>query len=392
MSKKIIKIEPEFLVDFLQGVKDPRINRTKKHELIDILVIAICAVVCGAKSWVEIEDFGEAKQEWFSMYLHLENGIPSHDTFRRLFMILDPEKFLEIFIKWVAAVTKNTDLKQICVDGKTLRRSFDKGKKSSAIHMVNAWSTGASLSLGSMMSDGKGNEIKTIPKLLDLLDIKDGLVSIDAMGCQKDIAKKIIAKDANYLLALKGNQAKLEERVKEKFDSISKSGPKPFLIDEYVEESDKKHGRFEKRICRVITKKNEKSLGINPLESWPSLNSLIEIQSQRINAITGEVSNEKRYYISSAVANAEYFLTATKSHWEVENKLHWVLDVTFKEDDCRCSIGNSAQNFAMLRQFALNLIRQEPTKKSVQRKQKIAGWVEEYLLEILLCGAKWSEN
>lgn len=332
MSKKIIKIEPEFLVDFLQGVKDPRINRTKKHELIDILVIAICAVICGAKSWVEIEDFGEAKQEWFSIYLNLQNGIPSHDTFRRLFMLLDPEKFLEVFINWVAAVTKNTDLKQICVDGKTLRRSFDKGKKSSAIHMVNAWSTGASLSLGSMISDGKGNEIKTIPKLLDLLDIKGSLVSTDAMGCQKEIAKKIISKEADYLLALKGNQPTLEERVKEKFDSISKSGPKPFRVDEYVEEGDKKHGRFEKRICRLITKKDWKSLGINPLETWPSLNSLIEIQSQRINAVTGEVSEEKRYYISSANENAQYFLTSTKLHWEVENKLHWQLDVSFRED------------------------------------------------------------
>lgn len=388
VSKKQIKIEPEFLVDFLQGISDPRIDRTKKHELIDILVIAICAVICGAKSWVEIEDFGEAKEEWFSIYLNLKNGIPSHDTFRRLFMILDPEKFLEIFINWVAAVTKNTDLKQICVDGKTLRRSFDKGRRSSAIHMLNAWSTGASLSLGSMISDGKGNEIKTIPKLLDLLDIKGSLVSIDAMGCQKDIAKKIISKGADYLLALKGNQATLEERVKEKFNLISKSGPKPFLIDEYTEEGDKKHGRFEKRKCRVITKKDEKSLGLNPFEKWPSLNSLIEIQSRRINAITGEVSDENRYYISSAIENADYFLKATKLHWEIENKLHWQLDVTFKEDDCRCNVGYSAQNFAMLRQFALNLIKQEPTKKSVQRKQKIAGWVEEYLLQILLGDAK----
>lgn len=388
MSKKIIKIEPEFLVDFLQGLNDPRIDRTKKHELIDILVIAICAVICGAKTWTQIEDFGEAKTTLFSTFLNLKNGIPSHDTFRRLFMILDPDKFLEVFIKWVSVVTKNTDLKQICVDGKTLRRSFDKGKKSSAIHMLNAWSTGASLSLGAMLSDGKSNEIKTIPKLLDLLDVKDSLISIDAMGCQINIAKKIISKEANYLLALKGNQEKLEERVKEKFDSVSNSGPKPFLVNEFVEEKDKKHGRFEKRRCRVITKKDGKTLGINPFEKWPSLNSLIEIDSQRINATTGHVSQEKRYYISSEIKNAEYFLNATKLHWEVENKLHWILDVTFKEDDCRCSIGNSAQNFAMLRQFALNLIRQEPTKKSVDRKQKLAGWVDEFLLEILLGGSK----
>jgi predicted transposase YbfD/YdcC len=327
----------------------------------------------------------------FSSFLNLKNGIPSHDTFRRLFMILDPDKFLEVFIKWVSVVTKNTDLKQICVDGKTLRRSFDKGKKSSAIHMLNAWSTGASLPLGSMLSDGKSNEIKTIPKLLDLLDIKDSLISIDAMGCQINIAKKIISKEANYLLALKGNQEKLEERVKEKFDSLSNTGPKPFVVDEFIEDNDKKRGRFEKRKCRVITKKDGRTLGINPFEKWPSLNSLIEIESQRINAITGHVGKEKRYYISSEIESAEYFLKATKLHWEVENKLHWVLDVTFKEDDCRCSVGNSAQNFAMLRQFALNLIRQEPTKKSVDRKQKLAGWVDEYLLEVLLGGSRLGE-
>lgn len=370
-------------MDFLFSLDDPRIDRTKKHELIDILVIAICATICGAKSWVQIEDFGLAKEEWFSSFLNLKHGIPSHDTFRRLFLILDSEKFLEVFMNWVAALTQNTDLKQICIDGKTLRRSFDGVKKKNAIHMVNAWSTGASLSLGQLKSEGKGNEIKTIPKLLDLLDVKGCLVSTDAMGCQREIADKIIDKGADYLFSLKGNHPYLEERVKEKFDSVSKPGPKTFLLEEHTEEN-KGHGRVEKRHYRVITAKTDKPLGINPLEKWKDLNSIIEVRSQRIMVRTGEVSEEVRYYISSSTKGASDFSTAIRGHWEVENKLHWVLDVVFREDDCRSQVGYSAENFSLLRQFALNLIKQEPSKKSIKRKQSIAGWNESYLLEILI--------
>jgi predicted transposase YbfD/YdcC len=382
-KKKQTLVDPEVLMDFLISLDDPRIDRTKKHELIDILVIAICAAICGAKFWVQIEDFGLAKEEWFGRFLNLKHGIPSHDTFRRLFLILNPEKFSEVFMNWVSALTQDTDLKQICIDGKTLRRSHERSKGVSPIHMVNAWSTGASLSLGQLKSEGKSNEIKTIPKLLDLLDIEGCLVSTDAMGCQTEIADKILSKKADYLFALKGNHPYLEDRVKEKFDSISSRGPKPFLIEEYTEEN-KGHGRIEKRDYRVITAKKDKTLGINPLEKWPSLNSLIEVKSERIMRSTGEVSEEIRYYISSSTQGAKDFSSSIRGHWEVENKLHWVLDVVFREDDCRCSAGHSAENFSMLRQFALNLIKQEPTKKSIKRKQSIAGWNEKYLLEILI--------
>jgi len=375
--------DPAVLMDYLEALEDPRIDRTKKHDLIDILVIAICAAICGAKTWIDIEDFGNSKIEWFSKFLNLKHGIPSHDTFRRIFLLLNPEKFLEVFLCWIKALTKDTELEQICIDGKTLRKSFTRGKASSAIHMVNAWSTGASLALGQLKSDGKKNEIKTIPKLLDLLDIKGCIVSIDAMGCQKSIAKKIISKDADYLLALKGNQQYLDERVQKCFKDLEKPGPKTVIVDKHISNDDGR-GRFEERKCTVITTKEGKNLGVNPLEKWPNLNSLVEISSKRIDVNTGVYSEEKRYYISSAKGSAEDFLKGVRSHWEIENKLHWVLDVVFKEDNCRTRAGHSAENFSLLRQFALNLIKKEPSKKAIRRKQNIAGWDETFLLKILV--------
>ena len=381
--KKDFQIAPESLMDYLDALEDPRIDRTKKHALIDILIIAICAAICGAKSWIDIQDFGNAKKEWFSTFLDLGHGIPSHDTFRRVFMILNPEDFLEVFICWVEAITKDTNLKQICIDGKSLRKSFIKGKASSAIHMVNAWSTGASLSLGQLKSEGKSNEIKTVPKLLDRLNIKGCIVSTDAMSCQLKTAQKILEREGDYLLALKGNQEFLEKRVKEKFKELSRPGPKQLKIDTFTS-TDDGHGRLEKRTCRVLTPKKSKVFGVNPFEKWPSLNSLVEIDSERINKKTGEVSNEKRYYISSCKDSAEELLEAVRGHWEVENKLHWVLDVVFREDDCRSRSGYSPENFAMLRQFALNLIKKEPSDKSIRRKVNIAGWDESFLLEILI--------
>jgi predicted transposase YbfD/YdcC len=386
MSKKNPPlIEPAVLMDYLEELKDPRIDRTKKHELVDILVIAICAAICGAKTWVDIEDFGNAKKDWFSSFLNLKHGIPSHDTFRRLFLILNSEDFLKIFMNWVYALTQDVDLKQICVDGKTLRRSHQRSKGLSPIHMINAWSTGASLSLGQLKSEGKSNEIKTIPKLLDLLEVKGCIVSIDAMGCQTEIADKILKKGGDYLLSLKGNHPYLEERVRSQFELLSKRGTKPFVVEEFVDEG-QGHGRIEERKYRVITAKKNKILEVNPLEKWPELNSLIEVTSKKMMTSTGEISEETRYYISSSTDGAKFFSSSIRGHWEVENKLHWVLDVVFKEDDCRIRAGYSAENFSMLRQFALNLIRLEPSKKAIKRKQNIAGWDESFLLEILIGG------
>ena len=385
MSKK--DVNPAVLRDYLEALDDPRIDRTKKHALIDILVIAICAAICGAKTWVDIEDFGKSKKEWFSSFLDLNHGIPSHDTFRRLFILLDPEKFLEVFMSWVKAITEGTDLEQLCIDGKALRRSHKKGKALSALHMVNAWSTGAGLALGQLKSEGKSNEIKTVPKLLDLLDVKGSIVSTDAMSCQVNTAKKIIEKEGDYLFALKGNQENLEKRVKEKFESRKKPGPKTFNIDSYVSD-DEGHGRIEKRHCTVITAKEGKNLGINPLKKWPELNSLIEIKSKRLDKKSGKESEETRYYISSCKEGAQKLLQSVRGHWQVENNLHWTLDVTFREDESRARAGYSAENFSMLRQFALNLVKKESSKKAIRRKQNIAGWDESFLLKILIGSGK----
>jgi predicted transposase YbfD/YdcC len=380
---KDFKIDPENLIDFLEAIEDPRIDRKKKHELIDILIIAICAAICGATNWVEVEEFGKAKLSWFSNFLNLKHAIPSHDTFRRVFILLDPEQFRDAFIGWVKVVTQDKDLKQICIDGKALRRSFERGKSNSAIHMLNAWSTGVSLSLGHMKVDGKSNEITAMPKLLELLNVKGHIVSADAIHCQVKTANKILEQEGNYLLGLKGNQGYLEDRVKERFHQKSGAGSRSCLSDSY-QTNEKSHGRIEKRKCKVLTPKEGKSFGINPLNKWPELNSIIEIENERTDLKTGEISKETRYYISSLVTSAEEFLEAVRGHWQVENKLHWVLDVVFREDDCRSRTGFSAENFSMLRQFALNLIRLNPSKKSIKVKQKVAGWDEEFLLSVLL--------
>jgi predicted transposase YbfD/YdcC len=379
--KKSKEIDPIFLTDFIHMLEDPRIDRTKKHELGTIVIIAICAVVSGAKSWVAIEDYGNAKLEFFEKLFALENGIPSHDTFRRIFMILKPEKLLEVFIAWVSTLTEGVDLKQICIDGKTLRRSRDKNKN--AIHMINAWCTGAGISLGQMKSEGKSNEIKTIPKLLDLLDIENTIVTADAMNCQVEIAKKIVDKKADYLLCLKDNQQSLHERVEEKFNELSLPGRKSFEYDIFEERQKKKHGRIENRTIRVISAKENKPLGINPLKKWPELKSIIEISVERIDPHTGEMKVDKRHFISSLIAEAKAFAQSIRNHWQVENNLHWVLDVVFREDDCRCRAESSAENFAVIRQFALNLLKTESTKISINRKQLRSGWDEKFLLQVL---------
>lgn len=380
------------LMSHLIVLEDPRIDRTKKHELIDILVIAICAAICGAETWTEIEDFGEEKKSWFKEFLNLKHGIPSHDTFRRLFMLLDPTQFSEVFYGWVVAVNKSLADDHICIDGKTLRKSFNEIKKTSAIHMINAWSTGLSLSLGQLKSEGKKNEIKTIPKLLDILNIKGCLVSIDAMGCQKDIAEKIVSKGGDYLLAVKSNQEYLEKRVVEIFEQSRRPGRKVFEVEDFEDRSEG-HGRIEKRRCRVIrAKKGGEELGVNVLGKWPQMNSVIEMKSERTNKKTGETSEQTRYFISSGEKSSGEFFKAIRGHWEIENKLHWRLDVIMREDECRARSGHSGENFSMLRLFALNLVKSEPTKISVRRKQKKAGWGEDFLLKILLNDGRAATN
>ena len=372
------------LLNFLVTIEDPRLDRTKKHGLLDIMVIAICAVICGAQTWTEIEDFGDSKKDWFSKFLELKNGIPSHDTFRRVFQILNPEEFTKVFYNWVSCVNKNLlQNDHICIDGKSLRGAVDKARSECSVHVVNAFSTNAGLCLGMLKSSGKKNEIKTIPEVLKILNIKGSLVSIDAMGCQLEIAKKIIDQEGDYLLALKSNHKYLEKRVKKIFEDSKKGGKRNYVLDRY-EETNKGHGRQEKRICRVIRGKEDKHLGINILGKWPQLESVVEVISKRKVKVTGKSSIESRYFICSTKDSAETLLKKVRSHWQIENKLHWSLDVSLREDECQTKDEVGAVNFSILRHIALNLIKTEAEKKSVRRKQKMAGWDESYLLKILL--------
>jgi predicted transposase YbfD/YdcC len=387
MAKKK-EIDPVFMLDFINSIEDPRLDRTKKHALETIMIIAICAVICGAKSWNEIEVYGKMKFEFLKKILNLENGVPSHDTFRRFFMFLRPDCLQDFFNNWVSSFDKE-EIKQICIDGKTLRGSKRRGDR--AIHVINAYSTGLGLSLGQLKTNEKSNEITAIPELLDSLDIKDTIVSVDALNCQKEIAEKIISKGGDYLFCVKGNQENLRDRIEEKFKNYDKGVRGKNESESFKEKPGKiKHGRIEKRSIKIIKENENSSLGVNPLSQWKNLKTIIKLEAERVDQKTGEIQNSKRYYISSRNESAEYFLNSIKDHWQVENQLHWHLDVTMREDDCRIRVEHSAVNFSSIRQLALGLVkkivamRSKTEKLSVRTKMLKAGWDNDFLLEILL--------
>jgi predicted transposase YbfD/YdcC len=373
----------------LSELKDPRSGQNNRHLFIEVIFIAICAIISGCECWTEIEDYGHAKREWLSTFLKLKGGIPSHDTFRRIFCILDFKNFQIVFINWAEEMRKDLKVKkdQICIDGKTLCGSFNKSKEVKALHMVNAWSTETSISLGQIPTAEKSNEITAIPALLELINIKDCLVSIDAMGCQTDIAEKILSKGGSYLLALKENQKGLYEATEELFRRSSTNSKKQLLKSEYEETERTKHGRDETRTCKVLT--FDKEIGFFPHEDWPHIQSLIRIESERINRSSGEISNEVRYYISDAIRTAREFNESVRKHWEVENKLHWSLDVAMNEDSDKKWAEESAKNFSLLRQLSLNLLKKEKSKMGIRRKQKMAAMDNNFLLKILFAGAAY---
>jgi predicted transposase YbfD/YdcC len=366
---------------------DPRINRTKLHLLSDILVIALCAVLCGADDFVEIALFGKAKRAWFKERLSLPNGVPSHDTFNRVFGRLDPEALERCFQTWIQAVQEAMPRvagEVINLDGKTLRHSFDVASEQAAIHMVSAWAHTAGMVLGQVKVDDKSNEITAIPVLLQRLDLAGCIVTMDAMGCQKQIARQIVDQKADYLLALKGNQGSLHEDVRLFFEDAQAHSFKdiPHAFCEYVE---KDHGRIETRRCFSVPAAQQRSW-LDLKNEWPSLNSIVMIQSER--RINGAVSCETRYYISSLVATntrgARKVAKAVRSHWGIENCLHWVLDVAFREDDCRVRMKNGPQNLAVMRHIALNLLKAEGSAKvGVKAKRHNAGWDNDYLARVL---------
>ena len=365
-------------IQHFETVEDPRRQAGLRHPLNEILFIAICSIVAGADDWVAVERFGKAKIRWFKQYLPLKHGIPSHDRFGIVFGAIDPEQFTEAFIGWMKMIAAVSGV--IALDGKTVRHSFDKSLKKSAIHMVSAWSVANRLVLGQVKVDSKSNEITAIPKLLKLLAIKGCLITIDAMGCQTAIAEQIIDQGGDYLLAVKGNQKHLYEDIQHLFKhAVAKN----FLTDGFDEERtvNKGHGRLEIRHCQVIAHPDWLDY-LRGYAQWKNLKCVVKIQSNR--RAKGKRKPECRYYICSRIASAADLLAAARSHWGVENNVHWVLDVTFDEDGSRVRKGNAQQNFATMRRIALNILNQDITKKdSLKGKRQLAGWDESYLEQLV---------
>jgi predicted transposase YbfD/YdcC len=376
-----MKLPPKItIVDHFKDLEDKRVERTKRHKLIDIVTIAICAVICGADSWVLMETYGKKKEEWLKQFLELPNGIPSHDTFARVFARIDPQQLQNSFLSWIKSINKITAGEVIAIDGKTLRHSYDKGKDKGAIHMVSAWATANRLVLGQCKVDEKSNEITAIPELIKVLEIAGCIVTIDAMGCQKQIVKSIVDKSGEYVIALKKNQGNLYKNVEKIFKEAISKGFEGFKYSDYHTKEDE-HGREEIRHYLMLSDIQER---IDPGKKWMNLQSVGMVEY--IRKVNGKTKVENRYYISSLTDNAKLLGESVRSHWGIENSLHWVLDVALREDDCRIRKDNAPQNFAVLRHIAVNAVGKEKSQKlGIKNKQVCAGWDNEYLEKILEC-------
>lgn len=365
-------------------LEDPREAMNQRHKFIDILVIAICGAICGADDWEAVALFGKSKERWFRTFLELPTGIPSHDTFWRVFRTLDPAQFQQCFMRWIAAIQTVTAGEVVALDGKQLRRSFDTQSGKAAIAMVSAWASANQLVLGQRQVDEQSNEITAVPELLDALMLKGCIVTLDALNCQTQIAETVVAKEADYLLALKANHASLHEDVILLFETLSEDLHKQARYaypHDHAQSVDKDHGRIEVRQAWTI---NAADLitHLRTAAEWPHLTTLVKVQAERY--VGDENSVQTRYYISSADASAEQFLTWTRTHWSIENSLHWVLDIAFREDESRLRKDFGAVNFATLRHIALNLLKQERTLKvGIKNKRLQAGWDHDYLLSVL---------
>jgi predicted transposase YbfD/YdcC len=356
---------------YFAELSDPRVERTREHLLEEILLLAIAAVLSGAGSWNEIEDYGKAKRPWFKGFLKLPGGIPSHDTFNRVISGLDPAEMERGFSDWVVSIAKLTAGEVVAIDGKALCGTREAGKKT-LVHMVSAWASANNLVLAQRKVDEKSNEITAIPRLLDALELSGTVVTIDAMGCQRSIAANIVDKKADYILAVKENQGHLLAEIKDSFQMLA--------ADAIAEEIDCGHGRVEQRRCSVIA---DLSL-VEKATEWASLQGLVRIESERYHKATGKTEKEIRYYITSLKPDAERLNRAIRQHWGIENRLHWALDVSFGEDLDRKRAGNAAQNFSLLNRIALNLLKQDKTcKLGIKGKRLKAGWDNEYMMQIL---------
>jgi predicted transposase YbfD/YdcC len=360
-------------------LSDPRVEGRCEYKLLDIIIIAVCAVITGAESWVEVETFGKLKEEKLRTFLELGKGIPSHDTFGRLFAALDAEEFQKCFARWVEGVFQVSDGQVIAIDGKTVRRSHDKTIGKDAIHMVSAWASTNGIALGQCKVDDKSNEITAIPELLRVLDVSGCIVTIDAMGCQKKIAQTIRDEKADYILHVKENQGNLYQDVQDWFayaDKVHFSG----INSTYHKTVNKDHGRIEIRQCWAIADPLAFE-HIRHYDGWADLQTIVRIQRER--RIGDKVEAETAYYISSLPNQADRILTATRAHWSIENSFHWVLDVTFHEDDSRIRIGNSPQNMAVVRHLALNILKTDNSKGSLRNKRYRAALDDSFLFSLL---------
>ena len=374
------------LIEHFKELSDPRVNRTKDHDLIDVLIIAVCCLLCAGESFNDMEDFGKAKQDWFKGFLKLRNGIPSHDTFNRVFQALDPKGFLECFLRWTQSLRQAIPQEIVALDGKALRRAIN--KSASPTYIVSAWAESNQLVLGQLKVEEKSNEITAVPELLRVLELAGCIVTIDAMGCQKKIAREIIEADADYVLALKGNQETVHEEVKTFLDSTlelqQQPRPKGAAVPKAVAALrtlvtvEKDHGRIETRRYH----QSDYLDWFADQDKWEGLRSVGMVESVR--EIQGQTTLERRYYLSSLKLDVETFARAVRGHWGVENKLHWFMDVCFREDHSRARQGYAAENLATLRRLALNLLKREKTRKrGIRGKQLNASWDHPYLLKLL---------
>jgi predicted transposase YbfD/YdcC len=362
------------------SLKDPRTGNALLHPLQDILAIAICASICGADTWADVETWGIAKEPWLRTFLELPNGIPSHDTFGRVFALLDPDEFRKGFLSWIRAIQKLTRRQVIALDGKKLRRSHDHRLGKKAIAMVSAWATANHLVLGQVQVRSKSNEITAIPELLRWLEVSGCIVTIDAIGCQPKIAAKIVKKDADYVLAVKQNQGQLFEDVKDLFAGCQEEN---FLQvpHDYTKTIEKGHGRIEIRECWTLADPEFLDY-LRHRDAWPKLRALAMVRAERRSGT--KRSRETRYYITSVENNATLILESIRAHWGIENGLHWVLDIGFREDESRVRKDHAPENMAVLRHIALNLLKQEQTAKiGIKAKRLKAAWDQDYLLKVL---------
>lgn len=372
------------LADHFANLKDPRVARCRLYPLTEILIISLCAILCGAQGWEHMSEWGLSKQTWLQENLGLElaNGIPTDDTFRRVLSQLDPAEFGVCFLSWTQAIQQRTRGEVIAIDGKTLRHTFDLATGQKAVHMVSAWASQNRLVLGQVKVEDKSNEITAIPALLKLLDISGCIVTIDAMGTQRAIASQIIGQGGDYLLALKGNQESVHTDVQLFFEHAKSKGWEE-IAHHYCEQTNKDHGRIETRRCWQVDLFSLGKLWSDVIEKWKGLSSILCVQSVR--QIGSETSVETRYFLSSLCGNARQALECVRSHWGIENSVHWVLDVTMNEDASRIRKDHAPANLSSLRHIALNLCRREKTcTKGVKSKMLKAAWDQNYLLQLML--------